>query len=258
MLITTIIAMTMKEEVSFFAMSNSQKITSIYNEDYARLYDELYVLTSIAKHEVNAENIERILWQSESDQKAWLDTCCGQAWHFTRGASTVRKIGVDISPAQLELAKLRNPDAEFILGDILEINFPDNSFDLVTNFWAAYCYLDSFESIETLLNKAVRWTKPGGTIYFDVLTGEFLKEFDFNISGFAQQTGFSVIPRTPDFVKWSYHDVGGVHNMTSPPLDFFTDILSKSFNQIETTEQGTMIHLIASGKTASEKTIEAN
>jgi len=228
-------------------MYNIQKIASIYDEDYAKQYDGLYLYPWITKHEFNIENIERILLQIPHENKKWLDTFCGQAWHFSRFPGTIAKIGVDISSAQLKLAKVRNPDATFIQGDVLDVIFPDNSFDIVTNFWAAYCYLNDFEKIESLLKRVVRWTKKDGSLYFEVLTAEALRIF--NLSAYSQKTGFSINSRTPDFTEWSYEDLGGTHNMTSPPLIFFIELLSKSFNQVEAiNDRGFMTHLIALGK----------
>lgn len=228
-------------------MDDFQKISLIYDEDYANQYDGLYLYPWMNKHELNIKNIERILLQTPCKNKKWLDTFCGQAWHFSRFPKTITKIGVDISSAQLELAKIRNPDATFIQGNILDIAFPDSSFNIITNFWAAYCYLDSFEKIESLFKNLVQWLQGDGSLYFEILTAEALKLF--NSSAYSQRTGFSVNPRTPDFIRWSYEDSGGTHNMTSPPIDFFIELISKSFSHVEAIhDQGFMTHLIALGK----------
>lgn len=199
------------------------------------------------KHQLNVKNIERILLELPQGNKSWLDICCGQAWHFSKFPRTIKKVGVDISAAQLKLAIDRNPDAVFIQRDISDIVFPDVSFDIVTNLGAAYCYLNSFGKIKTLIKNATKWTKKGGSLYFELLLPEDLKTF--NSSPYAKQTGFFVSSRNSDFSEWSYQDVGGQHIMTSPPLEFFVDLLSERFAKVEAEHDfGFMTHLIATGR----------
>lgn len=224
-----------------------EHIMSIYSEEYASKYEIFYLCPWIGKHVLNAKNIERILLELPCCDKSWLDICCGQAWHFSQFPNTIKKVGVDISEAQLKLAKDRNPDAVFVRGDILDIAFVDDSFDLATNFWASYCYLNSFNRIKTLLNKTVKWIKKNGSLYFEVLLPEDLKTF--NSSLFAKQTGFHASSRNSDFSEWFYQDEGGQHNMTSPPLEFFFHLLIEHFGKVEAKhDSGFMTHLIAIGK----------
>jgi len=231
-------------------MYGHKDIISLYDDEYASKYENFYLYPWIDKHNLNIKNIKLILIELPQENKKWLDICCGQAWHFSMFPNTIEKVGVDISEAQLNLAINRNPDAVFIHGDILKIAFPEESFDVVTNFWAAYCYLNSFDRITTLVKKAAMWTKKGGSLYFEVLLPEDLKTF--NSSLFAKKTGYSVSPRSSDFSKWSYQDAGGKHNMTSPPIEFFVDLLSEFFGKIETEhDSGFITHLIATDKQMS-------
>lgn len=228
-------------------MLTLEEVVSIYNEKYAGCYEALYLSPWKKKHELNIQNLKRIMLDLPGHPKRWLDMCCGQAWHFSRFPAVIEKVGVDISEAQLKLARKRNPDARFIQGNILEIPFPKESFDLVTNFWAAYCYLNSYQLIKQLWKKAIEWTKTGGAIYFEALLPEDLKTF--NASNYARRTGFQVEPRNPDFSEWLYRDTGGCHTMTSPPLDFFLTLLSPKFNRVEAWHDGGfMTHVIALGK----------
>jgi SAM-dependent methyltransferase len=210
-------------------MHYQNDILSVYNKKYAESYESLYLDPWPKKHKLNLKNISDILQIYPHDKKRWLDICCGQAWHFSRFPGAIEKVGIDISAAQLKVAKERNPDALFIQNDILNIEFPDDSFDLITCFWAAYCYLNSFELIERLLKKVIDWIKMDGVLYFEILLPEDLKSF--NQSDYAVKSGFSVIPRKTDFSEWSYQDVGGVHNMTSPPLMFFYRLIFTIFSK---------------------------
>jgi ubiquinone/menaquinone biosynthesis C-methylase UbiE len=228
-------------------MYDFQKVRKIYREDYAEQYENLYLYPWPEKHKTNLINLNRICSELAHENLSWLDLFCGQAWHFASVPNAITKVGIDISTAQLKRAKIRNPDALFIEADVLEVSLNENAFDLVTAFWGAYCYLNSLKQIETLLGKAVSWTKTGGTLYFELLLPEDLKTF--NASLYAQQTGFAVIPRQRNFSEWAYQDIGGLHVMTSPPLEFFTSLLAKHFQQIETKhDAGFMVHLIATNK----------
>lgn len=228
-------------------MYNPENIISIYDEEYASKYEAFYRHPWISKHELNIKNMKRILSELPQGNKKWLDICCGQAWHFSQFPGTIQKTGIDISEAQLRLATVKNPDAVFIPEDILGVTFQNDSFDIVTNFWASYCYLNNFNKIRTLMEKATKWTKKGGALYFEVLLPEDLRTF--NNSPFAMQTGFYVTSRNCDFSEWTYQDIGGQHDMTSPPLEFFVDFLLENFGKVNAEHDSRfMVHLIATFK----------
>jgi len=89
-------------------------------------------------------------------------------------------------------AKNSAPDSNFVLADMLHAPLPTAAFDLVTNFWAGYCYLASEERIACLLHHMIRWLRPGGAMYIEVLLAHDLE--NFNRSLFANNMGFSVPP----------------------------------------------------------------
>ncbi len=156
-------------------------------------------------------------------------------------------LGLDISEAQLKRARINAPEAAFICGDMKEVKFQAASFDLVTNFWAGYCYLDSRADILQLCSQAIEWIAPGGALYIEVLLGRDLESF--NRSHFSARTGFIVSPRSDDYSRWKYEDVGGTHFMTSPPLEEFVDIMLPSFDNVDARHDGAfMTHLIATGR----------
>ena len=235
---------------------------ALYDEAYARHYQRMYIEPWSAKHQLNRENLARLLEEQRSrphstapavsrDSSApephWLDLACGQAWHFSQFEGHARQLGVDASEAQLRRARAACPSAEFLLADMSELGLPTGSFDLVTSFWGAYCYLASRERISRWLKQAVGWVREGGSLYLEVLLGEDLASF--NRSKFAARTGFVVEPLSPDYEQWSYRDIGGSHTMTSPPLAFLMDIVEPAFGHVEARHDGSfMVHLIASQK----------
>jgi hypothetical protein len=224
---------------------NAQAQT-IYSDRYAQDYPALYIEPWARKHELNAANLFAILSGLRKPLPRWLDLACGQAWHFSLFPRQAWMLGLDISPAQLGRARARVPSAQFVRGDLTQTSFPRGSFDLVTNFWAGYCYLNSRDAIARLWRCAVDWIAPGGTLYIEVLLGEDLESF--NRSRFAGKTGFAVSPRSADYSEWEYEDSGGRHLMTSPPLEEFLAIVTPAFERVETRHDGFMVHLIGTGR----------
>jgi SAM-dependent methyltransferase len=227
----------------------SQRARLLYAEPYARRYSGLYILPWRQKHNRNLTTLARLLDHlSRRSLPDWLDLACGPAWHFSMLAGRARMCGVDISPAQLEQARREAPHAHFVCADMSEdVNLAPSMFDLVTNFWGGYCYLDSEDRIASWLTRAVRWLRPNGALYMELLLGADLAAF--NSSRFARDTGFRVEPRRPDHSQWHYDDLAGRHAMTSPPLEFFLDHIGPSFDHVDAQHDGGfMVHLVARGR----------
>jgi hypothetical protein len=231
-------------------MYTPSRIRAIYTHSYAEIYESLYLVPWPNKHRHNIANINRILSNLPIEGRRWLDVCCGQAWHFSQFFGATKKFGLDISLAQLHRAKRRNPNAAFIQCDALAPSFGDGLFDLVTSFWGAYCYLDNENFIGEFVDNTIAWTRPGGTVYLELLLPEMLQSF--NDSAFAGKSQFRVVALTQDFRRWSYSDCGGEHLMTSPPLSFFLSRFNTLFRDVTVEyDNGFMHHFVASGKVDS-------
>ena len=86
-----------------------------------------------------------------------FDVACGSGYACSvaaqRGATVT---GLDASQNLIHIAQARTPDAEFVVGDMFELPFPDGSFDVVTSFngiWAG---------CEAALVEVRRVLRPGG------------------------------------------------------------------------------------------------
>jgi ubiquinone/menaquinone biosynthesis C-methylase UbiE len=77
-----------------------------------------------------------VLQRLHLDEKtALLDAGCGSGLFLKMVSSTGAKIyGIDAAPGLLKLTKQRLPNGTFLLEDLEEISFRENSFDLVTGF----------------------------------------------------------------------------------------------------------------------------
>jgi len=220
---------------------------TIYRDAYADAYPSLYLTPWARKHALNVANLERIVAALPAARPRWLDLACGQGWHFSAFAGRAEMTGLDQSAAQLARARANAPGARFVQDDMTRAAFPTGSFDLVTNFWAGYCYLRDRGHILALLRTALDWIAPGGALYVEVLVGRDLAEF--NRSLYAQRTGFGVTPCSDDFSEWLYDDSGGRHRMTSPPLEDFLAVVEPAFAAVEAHHDGGfMHHLIATGR----------
>lgn len=220
---------------------------ALYGEAYAARYPELYIAPWRRKHRIDLANLTQIL-DGLGAAPRWLDLACGQAWHFAMVPGRARQIGVDLSAAQLARARCNAPGAAFLRADLDQLVLPPGSIDLVTSFWAGYCYLGTRARIAALVGRAVDWVAPGGALYFEVLVPRDLETF--NRSGYASRTGFAVTPLGDDYQDWQYDDVGGRHVMHSPPLELFLAAVDGRFRRVEAVHDGGfMIHLIATGRT---------
>jgi len=90
-----------------------------------------------------------------------LDLGCGCGVPAARLLSRrFRVTGVDISPIQIQRAKMLIPKADFILGDMCEVEFKSAEFDAVVCLYAII-HVPLAEQHQLLSNLS-KWLKPGG------------------------------------------------------------------------------------------------
>ena len=90
-----------------------------------------------------------------------LDAGCGAGIPISLMLSERFKVtGVDLSEAQIELAKRNVPHATFICEDMTQLDFPDSTFDGITSYYAIIHI--PREEHQALLANFHRMLKPGG------------------------------------------------------------------------------------------------
>lgn len=117
-----------------------------------------------------------------------LDAGCGSGIPTVDFFSNLghRVIGVDLSPEMIKLAHKHAPKAhQLLVGNILDLNFADNSFDLITSIYAII-HIDRTHH-EEIFRNFYRMLKKGGIAYFTLCNGtrtdgkpEFHGTMDFN------------------------------------------------------------------------------
>ncbi|HLL60544.1 MAG TPA: class I SAM-dependent methyltransferase [Candidatus Nitrosocosmicus sp.] len=127
------------------AKEYADKITNVYNEDSINAFTHLL----------------------PSDPYV-LDAGCGAGRHVKllsqKGAKV---IGIDISKGLLEEAKKRNPEIEFLYGDITQIPFDDKTFDGVWSH-ASIVHLEKEEDVHAALCEFHRILKDNGILHLHV------------------------------------------------------------------------------------------
>ena len=76
-----------------------------------------------------------------------LDIACGTGWLTQHLSGEV--VGLDASPSMLEVAAARVPQAEFLVGDALDLPFEDGAFERVTT-GHFYGHLEEAERVRFL------------------------------------------------------------------------------------------------------------
>jgi len=129
------------------------------------------------------KTIDWIFTQVEDKELKILDLGCGPGLYTQQIAQEGHKVtGVDFSKNSIdyakEQAKISNLDIEYINKNYLELDLPENEFDLVMMIYTDLGVLLPEERIQ-LLGKIEKALKPGGTFIFDVLND---KDLDKKVS----------------------------------------------------------------------------
>jgi cyclopropane fatty-acyl-phospholipid synthase-like methyltransferase len=90
-----------------------------------------------------------------------LDIGCGAGVPVTSALARVcNVVGVDISSVQIEQARVNVPQATFMRGDIMTMEFAPRTLDAVVSFYALF-HLPR-EEHRSLLERIALWLRPGG------------------------------------------------------------------------------------------------
>jgi ubiquinone/menaquinone biosynthesis C-methylase UbiE len=98
-----------------------------------------------------------------------LDVGCGTGLGFELIEGLFQSdtyVGLDISPAMVKKAQGRLPHATFLVGDIGDLPFDDNSFDLVISIFTGLSYAKDWQEA---IREVARVLRPGGQVYLSTI-----------------------------------------------------------------------------------------
>jgi D-alanine-D-alanine ligase len=154
-------------------------------EWWRHIFNALYLKTD--GDVVDDENITRhetrlfIKLLQLKKENTILDICCGQGRHcsefYKRGFTNVE--GIDRSAFLVAKArnksKLNGYKIVFKEGDARNLQYPPDSFDVVTILGNSFGYFQHTADDIRVLQSAFKILKPGGKILIDIADGSFLK-----------------------------------------------------------------------------------
>jgi SAM-dependent methyltransferase len=150
-------------------------------------------ITDDPRHELTADLAARL-----PDGARVLELGCGGGTSETKAmADRFRLTGVDLSERQLERARARVPNGEFVRGDLTTIEFDDGSFAAVVAYYV-FNHVPR-ELLAPVFARIHRWLADGG--YFmaalgasdlEAWTGDFLGAPTF-FSGFPPETNSRLV-----------------------------------------------------------------
>jgi SAM-dependent methyltransferase len=147
-----------KEHDTFAALEKREWADANLAKSYARVFAK--AANMVVPHLVQAVG-------AETGNKA-LDLCCG---HGNVAAGLVRAgaqvTGLDFSPAMLKMARANVPEATFIEGDAMALDFDDASFDVITIGFG----IPHVPDPPKVIAEARRVLRPSGRLAFSVWCG---------------------------------------------------------------------------------------
>jgi ubiquinone/menaquinone biosynthesis C-methylase UbiE len=140
-----------------------------------------------------------------------LDAGCGAGIPISQMLSEQFHLtGVDFSEAQIELAKKNVPNAEFLCEDMTKLNFPENTFDGITSYYAIIHI--PREEHESLLANFHRMLKPGGLALLCLGAEHLIDDIDENYLGtrmywshYDTDTYLKMLNNCDFSILWSTH-----------------------------------------------------
>lgn len=143
-----------------------------FKTDYAEYYD-LFNKGKYYSNEIDF--LERVFKKfSKSPVKNILDLGCGTGLHtkelINRGYEVV---GLDLSKEMIEIAKKRNPEAKFYVGDMSNFDLVKNEekFDSIICMFSSLGYLTENSQIESFFKSCKVHLKENGLFILDVWNG---------------------------------------------------------------------------------------
>ena len=131
-----------------------------------------------------------------------LDVACGPGYVAEAAqAAGGKPVGVDFSSEMVRIARERNPEIQFQTGDAQALDFPANSFDVVTMSFGLLHLAEPQKAI----SECARVLTPGGRFGFTVWAGPHLSAGSKIVEDAINEYGNKNldIPQGPDYFAYS-------------------------------------------------------
>lgn len=135
-------------------------------------------------NELESKQLDRILlkaFASKNKDKAYfIDFGCGPGhttkFLFYNGIKNI--IGIDLSPEMVKVATRLSPNIQFEQADLLQLKYPDNSFDAAIAFYAIVHF--DYDQLKRAFSEIKRVLKNGSELLFSFHVGnEIIKVEQF-------------------------------------------------------------------------------
>jgi SAM-dependent methyltransferase len=180
---------------------------AIYNDFYARRYDQLFHDSPNGQARFRFEIAEirrRMQPRGEGERIRLLDLGCGTGRHCAVFSTEAATTGVDVSSSMLEVARRSSPLTTFIQGDMRDrALFAEDSFNYVLSLYGAVHYN---RELDTILGNIACWLRPGGFACLGILDPTRLCAAT---SPESRQIGEQMVTAYPDCEyrsRWERHD----------------------------------------------------
>jgi SAM-dependent methyltransferase len=143
-------------------------------------------ITTGEEHKKEADFIETLVSaHRRSEGTRLLDVGCGHGWHDLYLKKDFKITGVDLNETILEIARERNPEIDYLLGDVRDFDL-NGEFDVVLCLDALE-HLLTYEDLEVALDSLLRHLAEDGVLIFHL---DRLRETfqEFRIAGSGQFT----------------------------------------------------------------------
>lgn len=157
-------------------MDKSKIAVAIFNK-LAKMYQDKFMNVDLY-----SESFDLFCNAIQKENATILEIACGPG-NITKYLLNKRPdfniLGIDLAPQMIELAKINNPTANFLLMDCRQIESITSRFDgIMCGFCLPYLTL---EETHNLINNVSNLLNLGGILYLSTMEG------DYNLSGFKKE-----------------------------------------------------------------------
>ena len=215
---------------------DSNDIQKIYSDDYARSYNQRFILNDWFATDVKFEReiIEKLL-DEIGGGATWLDVACGTGY-FLSCFPHVERAGLDISPAMLKLAKQANPNALFVQEDYRNKRPEwEGKWDLVSCMWEAYVYVNSLLELEKVIENLSTWVSSRGVFFIPLCDPRERGNGTIALPYSCPNLDLNKGTVRFEAVFWSWIEESGVQhlNMLAPQVESMIVLFGRYFEQVE-------------------------